>query len=100
LARLVQLGIRKAYYFGRVKTLFQLFLAATVANLTLVATKLGMMGKANRKAFSLLGLFHQHAVAIAKAFSVCLSSALLSIPLPDRVAQKPFVWTGGCRRDL
>jgi len=49
LARLVQLGIRKARYFGRVKSLFQLLLAATVANLTLVATKLGMMGKANRK---------------------------------------------------
>ena len=37
LARLVQLGIRQACYFGRVKTKFQLYLAATVANLTLVA---------------------------------------------------------------
>ncbi|HEX4621189.1 MAG TPA: IS1182 family transposase [Myxococcaceae bacterium] len=37
IARLVQLGIRQARYFGRRKTLFQLFLAATVANLTLVA---------------------------------------------------------------
>ena len=33
LARLVQLGIRQARYFGRVKTRFQLYLAATVANL-------------------------------------------------------------------
>lgn len=41
LARLVQLGIRQARYFGRKKTLFQLLLAATVANLTLVATKTG-----------------------------------------------------------
>ena len=32
LARLVQLGIRQARYFGRVKTKFQLYLAATVAN--------------------------------------------------------------------
>ena len=39
LARLVQLGIRQARYFGRVKTRFQLYLAATVANLTLVAAK-------------------------------------------------------------
>ena len=31
LARLVQLGIRQARYFGRVKTKFQLYLAATVA---------------------------------------------------------------------
>ena len=40
-ARLVQLGIRQARYFGRRKTLFQLIMAATVANLTLVATKTG-----------------------------------------------------------
>ena len=42
LARLVQLGIRQARYFGRVKTKFQLYLAATVANLTLVAGKIGL----------------------------------------------------------
>ena len=44
LARLVQLGIRQSRYFGRVKTRFQLYLAATVANLTLVAGKLGRSG--------------------------------------------------------
>ena len=44
LARLVQLGIRQARYFGRVKTRFQLYLAATVANLTLVAGKIGRSG--------------------------------------------------------
>ena len=37
LARLVQLGIRQARYRGRVKTLFQVFMAAAVANLTLLA---------------------------------------------------------------
>ena len=37
LARLVQLGIRKARYFGRHKTKWQLLLAAAVANLVLVA---------------------------------------------------------------
>ncbi len=36
IARLVQLGIRQARYFGRTKTLFQLCLAAAVANLTLL----------------------------------------------------------------
>jgi len=36
LARLVQLGIRKARYFGRAKTKWQLLLAAAVANLVLV----------------------------------------------------------------
>ena len=40
--RLVQLGIRQARYFGRAKTRFQLYLAATVANLTLVAGKDGL----------------------------------------------------------
>lgn len=52
LARLVQLGMRQSRYFGRVKTLFQLLLAATVANLTLVATKMGMMRATEHKAFS------------------------------------------------
>jgi hypothetical protein len=36
IGRLVQLGIRQSRFFGRVKTLFQVMLAATVANLTLV----------------------------------------------------------------
>ena len=44
LARLVQLGIRQSRYFGKVKTKFQLYLAATVANLTLVAGKIGRSG--------------------------------------------------------
>ena len=39
LARLVQLGIRQARYFGRSKTLFQARIAAAVANLTLVAAR-------------------------------------------------------------
>jgi len=45
LARLVQLGVRQSRYFGRAKTLFQLLLASTVANLTLVATKMEMMSQ-------------------------------------------------------
>ena len=45
LARLVQLGMRQARYFGRDKTLFQLLLTATVANLTLVAGKVGRLGE-------------------------------------------------------
>ena len=44
LARLVQLGIRQARYFGRAKTKFQLYLAATVANLTLLADKISPTG--------------------------------------------------------
>ena len=37
IARLAQLGIRQARYFGRTKTLFQVCLAAALANLTLLA---------------------------------------------------------------
>ena len=44
MARLVQLGVRQARYFGRTKTLFHLLMASTVANLTLVAGKVGLMG--------------------------------------------------------
>jgi uncharacterized protein YigA (DUF484 family) len=54
LARLVQLGIHQAHYFSRVKTLFQLLLTATVANSTLVATKMGVMDKGNGRAVSFL----------------------------------------------
>jgi transposase len=41
IARLVQLGIRQARYFGRSKTRFQLLVAAAVANLTLLAATAG-----------------------------------------------------------
>ncbi len=41
IGRLVQLGIRQAKYFGKTKTGFQIALAATVANLMLVAAVSG-----------------------------------------------------------
>ena len=44
LARLVHLGIRQSRYFGRAKARFRLYLAATVANLTLVGAKTGLPG--------------------------------------------------------
>ena len=49
LARLEQLGIRQARYFGRVKTKFQLYLAATVANLTLLANQIGVVGDPDQR---------------------------------------------------
>ena len=52
LARLVQLGILQARYFGRKKTLFQLLMAATVANLTLIATKTGQMRSKSKREVS------------------------------------------------
>ncbi len=45
LARLEQLGIRQASYFGQDKTKVQLYLAARVANLTLLANQTGFCGE-------------------------------------------------------
>ena len=68
LARLVQLRIRKARYFGRVKTRFQLLMAATVANLTLVAGRMGMMKTAGCRAFSVLFSWANALMTFLKAF--------------------------------
>jgi len=91
LARLVQLGVRQSRYFGRAKTLFQLLLAATVANLTLVATKMGIMSQTPSSSPNKLAYRPgQHAadspivtarfiLAAASwvAFSLCLKPALV-----------------------
>jgi hypothetical protein len=52
IARLVQLGIRQARYFGRTKTLFQVGLAAAVANLTLLAATSGALSDSGSDGFS------------------------------------------------
>ncbi len=46
IGRLVQLGVRQAKYFGKAKTGFQIALAATVANLMLVAAVSGAASSA------------------------------------------------------
>ena len=51
IARLVQLGIRQARYFGRTKTLFQVGLAAAVANLTLLAAISGALSESDSDGF-------------------------------------------------
>jgi len=53
IARLMQLGVRQARYLGPKKTLFQLLMAATVANLTLVAGKTGQMRSRKGRGISL-----------------------------------------------
>ena len=68
LARLAQLGIRQARYFGRTKTLFQLLMAATVANSTLVAGKTGTMKKTGHKPACSLASPHQRAASMARTF--------------------------------
>jgi hypothetical protein len=74
IARLMQLGMRQARYFGRTKTLFQLLMAATVANLTLVATKVGLMRTRGSKRAHLLAHFTSRLVAFMVAFIVSASS--------------------------
>ena len=59
IARLVQLGIRQSRYFGREKTRFQLLMAATVANLTLLANEEGAKGVLRRVAERLRGLWNR-----------------------------------------
>jgi hypothetical protein len=59
IGRLVQLGIRQSRYFGRSKTLFQVLMAATVANLTLVANWQASKRFLRRSSGALRGLLGQ-----------------------------------------
>ena len=84
LARLVQLGIRQARYFGRVKTKFQLYLAATVANLTLVAGKIGLLGSTDGGAAGhrvVLNVVHTVVANAAANFSAVRLGQLWSLVL-------------------
>ena len=88
LARLVQLGIRQARYFGRVKTRFQLYLAATVANLTLVLGNIGRSGSTGGGATGrrvvlniVLNVVHTVVVNAAANFSAVRLGQLWSVIL-------------------
>ena len=97
LARLVQLGVRQSRYFGRVKTRFQLLMAATVANLTLVATKTGMMSSTpssshDRSGQPAEGSDTVTARPVFSAFSgiiLCLGPAI-RFPRPCHVTKRAF----------
>ena len=102
LARLVQLGIRQARYFGRAKTKFQLYLAATVANLTLVAGKIGLSGSTGGDAESHRAVLNAVCAVVANAaasfsalrpgllwFLILLTSALLPKSLSPTRAFRP-----------
>jgi transposase len=73
IARLVQLGIRQARYFGRTKTLFQVCLVAAVANLTLLAATSNPLSVSGSEGFG------WSLVIVAAMLS--LSSLLLSFRL-------------------
>jgi len=62
------LGIRQARYFGRQKTLFQLLMAATVANLTLIAAKTRQMSTRKGQFISFFAWLDMLEKAIREAF--------------------------------
>lgn len=97
LARLVQLGIRQARYFGRLKTHFQLLLAATVANLTLVAIKTGRVS--HRAAFFLASLTRQ-AVLFTEILIAGFEQFLTSIGLSGKSTSTNLEQIGGYRPDF
>ena len=92
LARLVQLGIRQSRYFGRAKTKFQLYLAATVANLTLVLGNIGLSGSAGGGATGHRVLLDEVRAVVANAaadfsavrFGQLWSAILLTSALPPK----------------
>lgn len=85
LARLVQLGVRQARYFGRTKTLFQLLMAATVANLTLVAAKIGLPGDQSTTSAAARG---PNIVSAVKTLAIRLGKPRLQRLSWARVAHK------------
>ena len=76
IARLVQIGLRKARYFGKAKTLFQLAMTAAVANLSLIASNA-------TKALSLLN-------AVTNPFKVMIQLLLRR----SHLALQQRAWTG------
>lgn len=83
IGRLVQLGMRQSRFFGRAKTQFQALMAATVANLTLVANWLasedGFCGFLRRFSAQILhfGLLWLHTDAQSKSQPRTLDNAPL-----------------------
>ena len=83
LARLVQLGIRQARYFGRRKTLCQLLLAATVANLTLIANRIEQSPSGDDPS----PLFASRILGFGR--SMCRHLSRFHLNLPSLSVQKP-----------
>ena len=93
LARLVELGVSQSRYFGRVKTRFQLRMAATVANLTLIAAKAGMAWKSGPGPTPIAGIANLAAIT----GSVWLRQLRTLIPLASISLPKFLLPTRGFR---
>ncbi len=86
--------MRQARYFGRSKTLFQLLMAATVANLTLVAAKIGITGGQLTTPAALLV---PHIASAAKTLQIRLGKPRLQHLWWIRLAQKYLARDKGFR---
>jgi transposase len=97
LARLVQLGIRQARYIGRSKTLFQLCLAAAVANLTLLAARsdaatidyLWLVGRLLVALLAILTLMAGSAMTILASITHPTPSSRLTSPARYKPLSRP-----------
>jgi hypothetical protein len=89
----VQLGISQVRYFGRVKTNFQLLLAATVANLALVAAKTGTMKRVGHQATLFLASLSRHAFLFTGFIITGFEQFLVRIRLSEK-----STWTKTLRR--
>lgn len=81
IARLVQLGIRQARYVVRTKTLFQVCLAAAVANLTLLAATSNAVSVSGSRAMSWSTVI---LMAIWSLSSLILSFVLAALVKPNQ----------------
>ena len=63
--------------------MFQLLMAATVANLTLVATRMAMLGKANQPGISFFTLFYQ-------GFMLAITTHVLKL---SAMTMPAFAWS-------
>ena len=88
LARLVQLGIRQARYIGRTKTLFQLCIAAAVANLTLLTAASDALSVGDSAVF---GWTLTYLTATLSLASVLLGLGLIALIIRQMVHRIQFI---------
>ena len=100
-ARLAQLGIRQARYRGVAKTLFQAFMVAAVANLTLLAASFGPNWPALTLTTCLIALLVAQGGRLAQIRALCRNRSL-SVPLIRPPALQPTAAfkMAGSRPDL
>lgn len=82
IGRLMQLGTRQSRYFGREKAYFQLLMAATVANLTLVANKYDKEEPSEASSSLLLALLIAQIAYVALPWRHRRLRAIRSAPIP------------------